>query len=39
MAISRVWHGWTTPETAEDYWNILSTIVIPGIEAKEIEGY
>jgi antibiotic biosynthesis monooxygenase (ABM) superfamily enzyme len=39
MAIRRVWHGWTTPENAEDYWNILSTIVIPGIEAKEIEGY
>lgn len=39
MAVKRVWHGWTTPENAEAYWNILSTVVIPGIEAKEIEGY
>lgn len=39
MAIKRVWHGWTTPENAGAYWNVLSTIVIPGIEAKEIEGY
>ena len=39
MAIRRVWHGWTTPQNAEAYYNILSTIVIPGIEAKEIEGY
>jgi antibiotic biosynthesis monooxygenase (ABM) superfamily enzyme len=39
MAIRRVWHGWTTPENAESYWTILRTIVIPGIEAKEIGGY
>lgn len=39
MAIKRVWHGWTTPENAETYWKVLSTIVIPGIEAKGIEGY
>ena len=39
MAIKRVWHGWTTPENAEAYWNVLSTVVIPGIEAKGIRGY
>lgn len=39
MTIKRVWHGWTTPENAEAYWNILSNVVIPGIEAKEITGY
>ena len=39
MAIKSVWHGWTTSGKAEAYWNILSTVVIPGIEAKEIEGY
>lgn len=39
MAIKRVWHGWTTLENAEIYWNVLSTVVIPGIEAKEIRGY
>jgi antibiotic biosynthesis monooxygenase (ABM) superfamily enzyme len=39
MAIKRVWHGWTTPENAEAYWNVLSSVVIPGIEAKLIDGY
>lgn len=39
MAIKRVWHGWTTPENAETYWKILSSVVIPGIEAKGIQGY
>lgn len=39
MAIKRVWHGWTTPENAEAYWDILSTVVIPGIEAKGVPGY
>jgi heme-degrading monooxygenase HmoA len=39
MAIKRVWHGWTTPENADAYWTVLSTVVIPGIEAKGIEGY
>jgi len=39
MAIKRVWHGWTTPGNAETYWRILSTVVIPGIEGKKIEGY
>ena len=39
MAIKRVWHGWTTPENAEAYWTVLSETVIPGIEAKSIQGY
>jgi hypothetical protein len=39
MAIKRVWHGWTTIENAESYWSVLSGSVIPGIEAKSIEGY
>lgn len=39
MAIKRIWHGWATPENAEAYWKVLSTIVIPGIEAKGIRGY
>lgn len=39
MAIKRVWHGWTTPENADAYWNVLNNEVIPGIEAKEIRGY
>lgn len=39
MAIKRVWHGWTTPENAAAYWSVLSGTVIPGIEAKDIQGY
>lgn len=39
MAIKRVWHGWTTKENAAEYQNILSTEVLPGIEAKKIPGY
>jgi hypothetical protein len=39
MAIKRIWHGWTTPENADVYWTVLSETVVPGIEAKSIDGY
>ena len=39
MAIKRVWHGWTTPENADKYLNLLDNEVFPGIEAKKIPGY
>lgn len=39
MSIKRVWHGWTTPENAEAYWSVLTETVIPGIEARSIQGY
>lgn len=39
MAIKRIWHGWTTPQNAEAYWTVLRETVIPGIEAKDIQGY
>ena len=39
MAIKRVWHGWTTPEDADKYQNLLHDEVFPGIEAKKIPGY
>jgi len=39
MAIKRVWHGWTTPENAEKYQNLLHNAVFPGIEAMNITGY
>lgn len=39
MAIKRIWHGWTTPENADTYQNLLHTEVFPGIEAKKIPGY
>jgi len=37
--IKRIWHGWTTPEQADSYNDVLRTQVIPGIEAKDIPGY
>ena len=39
MAIKRVWHGWTTPENADKYQNLLHNEVFLGIEAKKIPGY
>ncbi len=39
MAIKRIWHGWTTPDNAAAYENLLRTEVFPGIEAKQIPGY
>lgn len=39
MAIKRIWHGWTTPENARAYKNLLHSEVFPGIEAKGIPGY
>ncbi|MCP4603437.1 MAG: antibiotic biosynthesis monooxygenase [Proteobacteria bacterium] len=39
MAIKRIWHGWTTPENADEYQKLLQNEVFPGIEAKKISGY
>jgi hypothetical protein len=39
MAIKRIWHGWTTPENADRYQQLLHEVVFPGIEAKNIPGY
>ncbi len=39
MAIKRIWHGWTTPENADKYENLLYDEVFQSIEAKNISGY
>ena len=39
MSVKRIWHGWTTPENADLYQDLLHHEVFPGIESKEIEGY
>lgn len=39
MTIKRIWHGWTTPENADAYENLLRDEIFPGIEAKNIPGY
>jgi antibiotic biosynthesis monooxygenase (ABM) superfamily enzyme len=37
--ILRIWHGWTKPENADTYENLLRTEIFPGIAAKNIPGY
>jgi heme-degrading monooxygenase HmoA len=37
--ISRIWHGWTTPENADIYESRLTSEVFQGIEDREIAGY
>ena len=37
--ILRLWHGWTTPENADIYENLLKTEIFPGIAAKGVAGY
>ncbi len=37
--ISRIWHGWTTPENADAYEGIVSNEVLPDIAARQIPGY
>lgn len=39
MTVKRVWHGWTVPENADAYEDLLKTFVFPGIEAKKVAGY
>lgn len=36
--ITRIWHGWTTPEQADAYESLLRREVFPGIPAKKING-
>lgn len=37
--IERIWHGWTVPENADAYENLLKTEIFPGIAAKNVPGY
>jgi heme-degrading monooxygenase HmoA len=37
--IGRIWHGWTTIENADAYQAIVSGEVLPGIAARNIEGF
>ena len=35
----RYWRGWTTPENADAYQRVVSETVLPGIAARELDGY
>jgi len=37
--IVRIWHGWTRPENAAAYENLLKTEVFKSIASKGIAGY
>ena len=37
--ISRIWHGWTTPENADAYEALLRAEILPGIANRLIEGF
>jgi antibiotic biosynthesis monooxygenase (ABM) superfamily enzyme len=37
--ISRVWHGWTTPENADAYETLLKSEIFTEIKNRKIAGY
>ncbi|MBP3983792.1 antibiotic biosynthesis monooxygenase [Pseudoxanthomonas helianthi] len=37
--ISRIWHGWTTPQNADAYERLLREEIFAGIRARRIEGF
>jgi antibiotic biosynthesis monooxygenase (ABM) superfamily enzyme len=37
--ISRIWHGWTTPQNADAYETLLRQEIFAGIAARKIPGY
>ncbi len=37
--ISRIWHGWTTLNNADDYESLLRSEIFLGIENLKIEGF
>lgn len=39
MKIKRIWHGWTTPQNADQYQELLHKVIFPSIEAKNLSGF
>lgn len=37
--ISRIWHGWTTPENADVYERLLREEIFTGIQGRNIPGF
>ena len=37
--ISRIWHGWTTPENADIYESLLQDEIFVGIKNRNIQGF
>ncbi|HYI83290.1 MAG TPA: hypothetical protein VEX11_08800 [Acetobacteraceae bacterium] len=36
--ISRLWHGWTTPENADSYEALIRSTIFPGIMGRKLAG-
>ena len=37
--ISRIWHGWTTPQNADKYETLLKEEIFAGIQNRHIRGF
>ena len=37
--IDRIWHGWTTPENADEYERLLREEILPAFADEGIDGY
>ena len=37
--IGRIWHGWTKPENADAYENLLREEIFSGIASRNLTGY
>ena len=37
--ISRIWHGWTSPEDADGYESLLREEIFVGIKGRKIHGF
>ena len=37
--IGKIWHGWTKPENADKYEQLLREEIFPAIGAKKVAGY
>ena len=37
--ISRIWHGWTTPDNADKYEALLKEEIFVGIQNRRIRGF
>jgi heme-degrading monooxygenase HmoA len=37
--ISRIWHGWATPENADQYEALLKEEIFVGIQDRQITGF
>jgi len=37
--IARIWHGWTTPDNADIYENLLREEIFVAIKGREVPGF